>query len=235
MSYSRIVHELQKLGNPKKAVFLKRFFKTGKGQYAEGDQFLGITVPLQRAVAKKYSNLDRNSLNLLIANGIHEYRLTALIILVDQFKHGDDKTKKDIFRFYLSKTRRINNWDLVDLSARDIVGEYLLTHPEEILILYRLVKSKNIWERRIAIVSTWAFIRKDQFEHTLKLAQLLLKDTHDLIHKALGWMLRELGKRDRNTLIGFLDLHAAHLPRTALRYALEHLSPEKRAYYMNQK
>lgn len=235
MSYSKIVHTLKKLGNPEKAVFLRRFFKTAKGQYAEGDQFLGITVPVQRTVAKKYSNLDRDSLNLLLANGIHEYRLTALVILVDQFKHGDARTKKDIFTYYLSKTKRINNWDLVDLSARDIIGEYIVQHPTEAKVLYRLVKSKNIWERRIAIISTWALIRKNQFEHTLALSTILLKDTHDLMHKAVGWMLREVGKRDRQILVEFLNSHAHEMPRTALRYSIEHFSQKERTHYMNMR
>ncbi len=235
MDYKKIVHTLKEAGNKEKAVFLTRFFKTAKGQYAEGDVFIGIPVPLQRAIARMHPDLDENSLTLLLANGIHEYRLTALIILVDQFKRGNAQTRDHIYQYYLSKTKRINNWDLVDLSAPKILGEYLLTKPKERKVLYQLVKSKDLWERRIAIVATYTFIRHNEFTDTLKLAKLLLTDTHDLIHKAIGWMLREIGKRDRKVLHEFLGLYAYTMPRTALRYAIEHLTREERSAYLSQR
>lgn len=232
MSYTTIVHKLKTAGNPKKAVFLKRFFKTEKGQYGHGDVFIGISVPVQRAIARMYPDLDERSLTMMLADVTHEYRLTALIILTHQFTRGDEKTKKHIYEYYLSKIQRVNNWDLVDLSAPHIVGAYLMNKPKKRNILYRLARSQSLWKRRIAIVSTFSFIRKNQFEDTLKLATLLLTDTHDLIHKAVGWMLREVGKRDRTVLRKFLDLHAHTMPRTMLRYALEHFDPQERLRYM---
>ncbi len=231
-AYTLITRELTQLRDPHKAAFLKRFFKTGRGDYAEGDKFLGITVPDQRVVARAYRHLDRSSLDRLLQHPIHEYRLTALVILVYQFRHGDETTKTDIFNYYLSRTAHINNWDLVDLSARDIVGEYVHIHPNKKKILYRLVRSSCIWERRIAIVSTWALIKNHHFDDTLTLSTMLLTDTHDLIHKAVGWMLREVGKRDTQVLFTFLDTYAARMPRTALRYAIEHFSPSRRKHYM---
>lgn len=235
IAYKRVEKALKRAGNPEKAVFLKRFFKTEKGQYGYGDEFIGVTVPVQRSIARMYIDTPENALTFLLASKIHEYRLTALIILVYQFNRGNPLTRKKIYSYYLSKTKRINNWDLVDASARDIVGEYLLDHPIEKKILYTLAKSENLWERRIAIVATWAFIRKNQFEDTLKLSKLLLTNTHDLMHKAVGWMLREVGKRDRSTLTNFLDTHASEMPRTALRYALEHYPKKDRIRYMNMK
>ncbi len=235
ISYKRIEKALQKAGNKEKAVFLKRFFKTEKGQYGYGDEFIGVTVPVQRSIARMYIDTPEPDLTFLLASKIHEYRLTALIILVYQFNRGNPLTRKKIYSYYLSKTKRINNWDLVDASARDIVGEYLLDHPIEKKILHKLVKSENLWERRIAIVATWAFIRKNQYEDTLRLSRLLLTDTHDLIHKAVGWMLREVGKRDRESLVLFLNAHAHEMPRTALRYALEHFTKKDRIRYMNMK
>ncbi len=233
--YKRIEKALQKAGNREKAVFLKRFFKTEKGQYGHGDEFIGVTVPVQRSIARMYIDTPEDDLTFLLASKIHEYRLTALIILVYQFNRGNPLTRKKIYTYYLSKTKRINNWDLVDASARDIVGEYLLDHPIEKTILYKLAQSENLWERRIAIVATWAFIRKNQFADTLKLSRMLLTDTHDLIHKAVGWMLREVGKRDRGTLVEFLHSHAPQMPRTALRYAIEHFPKKERTHYMHMR
>ncbi|HRH23020.1 MAG TPA: DNA alkylation repair protein [Candidatus Magasanikbacteria bacterium] len=235
IAYKRIEKALKRAGNPEKAVFLKRFFKTGKGQYGYGDEFIGVTVPVQRSIARMYIDTPETALSFLLASKIHEYRLTALIILVYQFNRANPLVRKKIYNYYLSKTPRINNWDLVDASARDIVGEYLLDHPIQKTILYKLVKSENLWERRIAIVATWSFIRKNQFEDTLKLSQLLLKDTQDLIHKAVGWMLREVGKRDRLVLSNFLDAHAPEMPRTSLRYAIEHTTQKERLRYMNMR
>ncbi len=234
-AYKRIEKALQKAGNKEKAVFLKRFFKTDKGQYGYGDEFIGVTVPAQRSIARMYIDTPENALTFLLASKIHEYRLTALIILVYQFNRGNPLIRKKIYSYYLSKTKRINNWDLVDASARDIVGGYLLDHPIEKTILHKLAQSENLWERRIAIVATWAFIRNNQFQDTLKISKVLLMDTEDLIHKAVGWMLREVGKRDRSVLAHFLDTHAHEMPRTALRYALEHFPKKDRIRYMNMK
>lgn len=235
MSYKQITTTLNKVADPEKAVLLQRFFKTGKGQYAEGDKFIGITVPVQRKIAALFKNLDHTSIDRLLNHPIHEYRLTALIILMYQFKHGDPAVQKKIYHYYLSQTKNINNWDLIDLSAKEIVGEYLFLHPKLKPILYRLVKSKKLWEKRIALIATFAFIRQNYFEDTLKLSEILLTDTHDLIHKAIGWVLREVGKHDQAVLRDFLDQHAHTMPRTALRYSIEHFSPQERRKYMVQK
>ena len=220
-----------------KARILAGFFKTGKGEYGEGDVFLGITVPLQRGVAKRFKEIKLDQLSVLLKNPIHECRLTALEILVMQYE--DAVKGEDVVNFYLKNTRHINNWDLVDLSAQYILGDWLLNcgpkaKPDR-KILYKLVKSKNIWERRIAIISTFAFIRAGKFEDTFKLAKILMRDEHDLIHKAVGWMLREVGKRDEKVLVKFLNEHAVQMPRTMLRYAIEKFSLEKRKKYLNMK
>jgi 3-methyladenine DNA glycosylase AlkD len=207
-----------------------RFFKTGKGEYGEGDIFLGVPVPEQRIIAKEYEDLPLADTKCLLESAIHEERFTALLILVDQYKKGDEKTKKKIFRFYITHTKRINNWDLVDVSARDIVGEYLVSH--ERVLLYKLARSKNIWERRISIVATWAFIKRGDYGDTLAIAKLLFADTQDLIHKATGWMLREVGKKDASVFRRFLDKHTAVMPRTTLRYAIERLTPGVRKAYL---
>jgi 3-methyladenine DNA glycosylase AlkD len=227
---NKIKKEMEKLKNPKQAEVLQRFFKTGKGQYGYGDIFLGIKVPVQRKVAQKYLELELKHLQKLLNSKIHEHRLTALFILVDLYKKA--KNKKEIFDFYLQNTKGINNWDLVDLSAPQIVGDYLLDKPRK--VLYKLAKSKHLWEKRIAILATHAFIKKGEFEDTLKIAEILLKDKHDLIHKAVGWMLREVGKRSQKTEEKFLNKFYKEMPRTMLRYAIERFSEEKRKYYMKK-
>lgn len=209
-----IIRDVQKFKNPAKAKFLAHYFKTGKGEYAEGDVFLGITVPAARAIAKKYRYLPLADIEELLHNKIHEYRLTALFILCDQFKKADGVTRKKFFDFYLSNTKWINNWDLIDLSARDIVGGWLVDKPKERKILYRLARSQSIWERRIAIIATCAFFWKNDFSDTFAIAEILLHDTHDLIHKAVGWMLREAGKKDEKALVDFLAKHYRVMPRT---------------------
>ena len=212
------------------------FFKTGPGQYGEGDQFLGITVPDQRKVAQKYKGLSLRDAEKLLKSKWHEVRLTALIILVNQFKKGDLPKKKEIYEFYLSHTARINNWDLVDTSARDIVGGYIYYNQELLPTLDHLAISKSLWERRIAIIATFYFLMKGEPDVTIKLSKILLHDKEDLMHKAVGWMLREMGKRcDRQVLIGFLDQHAHEMPRTTLRYAIEHLDPPTRKKYLTMK
>ncbi|MFI5293873.1 MAG: DNA alkylation repair protein [Thermodesulfovibrionales bacterium] len=194
---TQLKKDMEPLADPEKAKILARFFKTGKGQYGEGDVFLGIVVPKQRTVAKKYSGLPLRDIGRLLTSKIHEHRLVALIILANAYKNADTEGRERIVDFYLKQARNINNWDLVDLSAPNILGEYLL--DKDRTVLYRLAGSKNLWERRIAIMSTFAFIRKNDFKDTLRICELLLNDSHDLIHKAAGWMLREVGKRDLKT------------------------------------
>jgi len=224
---NNIIEELKALGSPQKAEHLQRFFKTGAGQYAEGDIFWGVTVPAMRKVAHKYKNLDVNQLKKLLSHKVHEVRLSALLIMVAKAK----LEPQQMFTLYTSQTKCVNNWDLVDLSAPTIVGDFLI--GKDCAILYELARSATLWERRIAIVSTYAFIKNGQYEHTLKLATILLNDSHDLIHKAVGWMLREVGKRcSPEILEQFLEEHAGTMPRTMLRYSIEHFSPEKRKYFM---
>jgi len=229
---SRIKNDLMKCANPEKAKLLSRFFKTGKGQYAEGDVFLGIMVPEQRKVAKRYSDFPLKELRRLLSSRIHEHRLVSLLILVGKYKRADRKGRKKIADVYLANTRHINNWDLVDLSAPHILGNYLLDNDRS--VLFRLAKSGKIWERRIAVMATFAFIRNGSFEDTLRIAEMLLTDDHDLIHKAVGWMLREIGKKDRKTEEEFLKKHYRGMPRIMLRYAIEKFGEEKRASYLRK-
>lgn len=226
--------ELRKMANPQKAKLLQRFFKTGKGEYAEGDIFLGIVVPEQRKLAKKYYSLDMKQLKILIDSKIHEERMIALFVLVNKYKTTDHK--KIIFHFYIKNTKNINNWDLVDLSAPNIVGEHLLKWGpvESSPILITLAKSKNIWERRIAVLATFRFIKENRFDESLEIARMLLEDKHDLIHKAVGWMLREVGKRGLKTEVKFLDKHYKKMPRTMLRYAIEKFPEKLRIAYLKK-
>lgn len=233
MSAKAIERELRKIGSREKAASSAWFFKTGKGQYGEGDVFLGVTVPEQRSLAQGYIDLSFLETTTLLKSKIHECRLTALIILVGQSKKGDESYRNKIVKFYLAHTRYINNWDLVDVSASYILGSHLLN--KERAVLYSLVKSKNIWERRIAIVATHALIRAGNFGDTLALSEILLTDKEDLMHKAVGWMLREVGKKDRPTLVKFLKANAHHMPRTALRYSIEHFSDLERKKFMQMK
>jgi 3-methyladenine DNA glycosylase AlkD len=229
---STLAEDLQNLADPEKAAILSRFFKTGKGQYGEGDVFLGIVVPKQRAVAKKYSALPLKDIRQFVVSKIHEHRLVALRILVSRYRKADGEGKAMIADFYLTHVKHINNWDLVDLSAPNILGDYLLNHDRE--VLYRLARSRNLWERRISIISTMAFIKKNDFDDTLLISEILLHDDHDLIHKAVGWMLREVGKRDLRTEEGFLKIHYRRMPRTMLRYAIERFDEKKRRFYMGR-
>ena len=229
---SPLLSEIQNQASLEKAKIYARFFKCGPGQYGEGDQFLGLTVPQSRSIAKKYLTLSEMDLEKLLLSSIHEHRLIALLILVEKFKKADEDTKKDIVHFYLAHTTQINNWDLVDLSADKILGNYLL--DKDRAILYRLVRSSLLWERRISIITTFAFIRQKQFGDTFKLAELLLNDKQDLMHKAVGWMLREVGKRDEAALERFLQKHYRNMPRTTLRYAIERFDKEKKKRYMGK-
>ncbi|GHS95651.1 DNA alkylation repair protein [Synergistales bacterium] len=232
MNAEFIIQELLSVANPEKANFLRSFFKTGKGQYAEGDVMLGIVVPLTRDVVKKCPELPFSEIQLLLDSEYHEVRLAGLLLLVKQFKKAKgEEEKKKIFDFYLRNARKANNWDLVDVTCRDVIGLYLLDKTDR-SALYRLVESDNLWEQRIAIVSTWTFIKNYQFDDTLAISIKLLNHKHDLIHKAVGWMLREVGKKDREVLVNFLNTYHAQLPRTSLRYAIEHFAPEERAYYL---
>ncbi|MFH1867157.1 MAG: DNA alkylation repair protein [Patescibacteria group bacterium] len=225
-----IKKEIRKQASPARAKVSQWFFKTGKGQYGEGDKFLGLTVPQSRTLAQKYKNLAFNDISKLLKSMFHEERQIALFILVHNFEHGDAKLKQKIYNFYLKNIRYINNWDLVDLSAHKIVGAYLLSRNTSLLT--KLARSKNIWERRIAIISTFQFIRNHKFDHTLKISKILLRDQHDLIHKAVGWMLREVGKRDKKVLVKFLKQNAKDMPRTALRYAIEHFPKIERRRWL---
>jgi 3-methyladenine DNA glycosylase AlkD len=228
----QLLIDFKKLSNPTKAEFLAGFFKTGKGQYAEGDIFLGITVPEQRKLARGYADLSLSHLTKLLNSKIHEHRLTALFILVQRFSRTkqDNKTRKELFTFYMDNKHAVNNWDLVDSSSPYIVGTYLKDKNRK--ILYKLAASSTLWDRRIAIVATLAFIRDSDFADTLQISELLLNDKHDLIHKASGWMLREIGKRDRRILENFLIRHHKNMPRTMLRYAIEHFDKDKKQFFM---
>ena len=229
---TQLKKELKKLADPKQAEVLQRFFKTGKGEYGEGDIFLGIKVPVQREVANKFGELFLEDIEKLLKSKIHEHRLTALFILIKQYERADKKKRARIFNFYLKNTKNINNWDLVDISAPKVVGDYLLNKPRN--ILYKLAKSDNLWERRIAIISTFTFIRNNEFRDTLKIAEILLNDKHDLIHKAVGWMLREVGKRDQKIEEEFLKKHYLKMPRVMLRYAIERFEERKRKFYLGK-
>lgn len=226
-----ILKELKSYACSSNAHFLPRFFKTGKGQYGEGDRFLGVTVPDTRRVAKKYVDASEKDIETLLLNPYHEVRLTALLILVYQYEASKDARQKNcIVDFYTTHRECINNWDLVDTSAYKILGDYLLTHDRK--ILYRFASTPHLWTQRIAIVSTYAFIRAGQFDDTLKLADIFLTHPHDLMQKAVGWMLREVGKRDTAVLQTFLHQHASRMPRTMLRYAIEKFDPEIRRRYL---
>ena len=229
----KIKEDLEKAANPEKVEIYQRFFKTGKGEYGEGDIFIGLTVPKQREIAKKYIGLDLEDVKKLLSDKVHEYRLTGFLILVYKFEKADEKEKNIIVEFYLKNIKSANNWDLIDCVADKILGNYLIDKDKK--ILYDLAKTDNLWKKRIAIISTFEFIKNNQFEDTLKISEILLKDKHDLIHKAVGWMLREVGKRDMKTEEVFLKKYYKTMPRTMLRYAIEKFDSKKKAFYMNRK
>jgi 3-methyladenine DNA glycosylase AlkD len=222
-----IKREIKEKANEEKAKILQGFFKTKKGEYGEGDIFLGVSVPELRKIAKKYKETE--DVLSLLRSKIHEERLVAILILIEKFKSGE---KEKIFKLYLENIKWINNWDLVDVSCYKIVGEYLFDKKRD--ILYKLACSSSVWERRMAIVSTFYFIRKNDFEETLSISEMLLEDEHDLIHKAVGWMLREVGKRDVKKEEIFLKKYYKKMPRTMLRYAIEKFPEEKRASYLKK-
>lgn len=231
-----IAEELYSCGSPAKCKVLTRFFKTGKGEYGEGDKFLGVTVPDTRRVAKRYKNVSLDVLSELLCSEWHECRLCALLILVEQFKESGEEGKEQLFKFYLGQTIHINNWDLVDLSAPKIVGEYLLRKERD--ILYKLAESSLLWDQRIAIVSTYTLIRNNDFTDIIRLSSGYISANpsrmHDLMQKAIGWMLREVGKRDKGLLLCFLNVHVSRMPRTMLRYAIEKLPEEERKTWLNK-
>ena len=224
---------LRGAARPEKIAILSSFFKCGKGEYGEGDQFLGIVVPDNRAISAKYYALPLDDIAEMLHSPYHEFRLAALLALVRRYERCRDD-RQAIVDFYLQNTAYINNWDLVDLSCPKIIGAHIISHPESTL-LTRLSQSTSMWEQRIAIVSTLTLIRAGIFEPTIAIAESLLSHPHDLIHKATGWMLREMGKRSEQLLTEFLTRHAAAMPRTALRYAIERLSPEQRKHWLATK
>jgi 3-methyladenine DNA glycosylase AlkD len=233
MTSREVRKHLRNLANPEIAKISAWFFKTGPGQYGEGDRFIGVRVPALRKLARQHRTLPLTEVEPLLHSNIHEERLLALLILVLAFAKVEDSEQKKIVDLYLQNTRYVNNWDLVDASAPYLVGAYLMDKSRR--PLYRLVKAPSLWERRIAIVATQHFIRQGDFADTLEIGRLLLDDREDLIHKATGWMLREVGKRHQATLEGFLERHGASMPRTMLRYAIERFPEGKRQEYLQRR
>ena len=234
-----MIHNLRKdvqaLANPKKAKLVQGYFKTGPGQYGEGDIFLGLTVPQSRSIAVKYKDLAYLEISALLKSKNHEERFIALVILIHNYKYGNEKGRKKNYNFYLKHLRYINNWDLVDLSAHSILGAWLMDKDRKMLL--KLATSQNLWSRRIAVVATYHFIKYQKSSAwTFKIAEMLLNDKHDLIHKAIGWMLREIGKNiSHEEEEIFLKKHYKNMPRTMLRYAIEHFDPALRQAYMKNK
>lgn len=223
----------KKLYSQERAEHSKYFFKTGPGQYGAGDVFWGLSVPEMRQIAKDYVDLSLDDLKSLLSDKVHELRLIGLTILVNKYQQAkSDAIRHKIYRFYLKNRAGINNWDLVDLSVYKLMGDYLVRFPKERIILDKLIKSKNIWDRRLAMVSSIAYIRNNESDIVICLAEKLLNDREDLMHKASGWMLRELGKRQKDKLLSFLDTHGSKMPRTMLRYAIERLSDQERQHYL---
>ena len=234
MSATQVVKEIQALSNRGRAHDLQKFFQTAPGQYGEGDVFLGLTVPQVRTVAKEYKAISLNEIDLLIRSKLHEVRLCGLVILTLQYKAAKErKTKKKLFDLYMKAMTDgyINNWDLVDVTA-PIIGEYLIDSDDPYVLLYKLAKSKSLWQRRVSMVFTFAFIRSGDIEPTLEMAEKLLHDKHDLIHKAVGWALREAGKLNGIALRNFLTAHSHEMPRTMLRYSIEKFSERERKKWL---
>lgn len=231
LSATRAEQTLKKLRDPKKAAFFPRFFKTGPGEYGEGDKFLGITVPQVRSVVKTFRDLPLPQIVLLLESPWHEVRLLGVLILVDQSRKGDAKTRQKLSKFYLAHLKGVNNWDLVDASAPELVGR-VIVEGGDASILKKLAQSKNLWTERVAVVATFSLIRAKRFKEIQELAQYFFSHPHDLMHKAVGWMLREMGKKDEKVLRAFLDRHTAAMPRTALRYAIERFPEGVRKQYL---
>ncbi len=235
MGYAALVAELDGLKSDSKRKVLSTFFKTGPGQYGEGDIFLGITVPVLRSVALRYSGLGLCDVDTLLMSSIHEHRFIGLVLLCSMYQRGDDDVKKEVFDFYVAHFSCVNNWDLVDTSAHVIVGDYLYRHFELRVILFEWVMSSHMWTRRVAVVSQLLFIRRGRFDEILKLCSMLMGDTEDLMHKVCGWMLREVGKKDVGVLRSYLNEYASVMPRTMLRYAIEKFDVEERKKYLSMK
>ena len=233
MSINKLREKIKRVSNKKHAEAMLWFFKTGKGEYGEGDIFAGIKVPVQRKIAKEFLNLSFTELKELLKSKVHEERLIAPLILVEKYEKGEKKENDKIFRFYIDNRKGINNWDLVDLSAPKIIGHYLLNKDKK--LLYDLEKSENLWDRRIAILATYSFIKSGNFDDALRISDLLLNDKHDLIHKAVGWMLREVGKKNLAVEEIFLQQRYNKMPRTMLRYAIEKFPETKRKKYLEGK
>jgi 3-methyladenine DNA glycosylase AlkD len=228
-----ILRRLEEVADPERSRILQGFFKTAPGEYGQGDIFLGISLPDQRKIAREFRDLSISGISQLINSKIHEHRSTALILLVEKYQRGDNGQKKQIFEFYLSHLSQINNWDLVDISCPKIIGDYLFDRPCQ--LLYNLARSDDLWEKRIAIISTHYFIRNNRFDDSIKISEILIHDQHDLIHKAVGWTLREIGKRQIEEEIKFLDQYAHIMPRTMLRYAIEKFNEEERQDYLSRR
>jgi len=222
---------MRRLADPARAAGSQRYFRTAPGEYGAGDRFMGLDAAQIRRLAREFARLSLPEVEALLESPWHEARLLAVVLLANAYARADARAQAGIYRLYLRRTDRINNWDLVDASAPEVVGGHLLERSRA--PLRKLARSQSVWERRIAVVATHHFIRRGDFDDTLRLARLLMDDEHDLIHKAVGWMLREVGKRDEHTLLGFLDRHASELPRTALRYSIERLTPGQRKRYMS--
>ncbi|MDC0712153.1 DNA alkylation repair protein [Stigmatella sp. ncwal1] len=234
MSAETIQRELAQSADAAKAAFYPRFFKTGPGEYAEGDRFLGVTVPLQRRIARRHRDTPLPELAKLVGSPIHEHRLTGFLILIGQYRQADEAVRERLHAFCLRHLASLNNWDLVDTVAPHLLGEHLVLHPERRSMLFDWVRSPSLWKRRIAIMATHAFVRKGDFADALALAERLLGDPEDLIHKAVGWTLREVGTRALALEEAFLERHAGQMPRTMLRYAIEKFPPARRRYFMER-
>ncbi len=231
--FKKLKLDLENFSDQKQAEILSRFFKTGIGEYGQGDKFLGVRVSILRKIAKHYGNVPLSELQQLLNSKIHENRQIALFILMNQYGESEEKSKKQIVDFYLRNTKNINNWDLVDISAPNILGNYFLDKKRN--ILFEMSQSKSLWERRIAVLATLTFIRNHDFKDTLKICKILINDQHDLIHKACGWMLREIGNRSKKVEQDFLRKNYQKMPRTMLRYAIEKFPEKERKLWLNKK
>lgn len=229
---SDVIKRLKQLSDPEKANIYRRFFKTGKGQYGEGDRFFGLTNPKIHSVVKQFKHLPLKEVSELIRSPYHEARVTAALILVNQYQNADELGKEKVYKLYCNSFKYINNWDIVDLSAYKITGDYIFNHPKLQAKIAAWIKSKHLWTRRIGVMSTFTFIRNNRFNLTIDVCKSLIYGKHDLIHKATGWMLREVGKRKVEELTNFLDEYHKVIPRTMLRYAIEKLTPTQREHYL---
>lgn len=232
---TQVIQALKQLASPEKAIILSRFFKTGPGEYGQGDIFLGLTVPQQRAIAKQFKTLPLPEIQKLLLNPIHEIRLTGALILVEQYEHSQSSKQKDYLDFYLNNITAFNNWDLIDLSAPKILGSYLVDNQNKWQLLNQLSHDNNLWARRAAMVANLTLIRQGDCQTAITLAERYLMESHDLLHKATGWVLREVGKHQLNLLLAFLDQHASRMPRVMLRYSLEKLPEPTRQKYLQAK